>query len=293
MLNININININVRVYIYIYIYRNVKEIVACWWYMLVCSMQNCHCMLVCFLRLLATVCGNIRKVVREPRWHGQCWVHYTVYIYIHIYTYVYIHICIYIYIYTVHMAPALEWTCLEKLFPLSGALRHLLGRCPHHLDEKIQYTNSLLSWKQMNQENWEVFDQWEFSDHWKLFEQRHNASIGAMSDNIYIYIYCNLVYIVLCIYIYIIYYIYIYIQIQELCGPGFCRVQADMMIYIYICGHLWTHSQLHLYYIRIYTLYIIIYIYIHLCIYVYIMYIHIFDLGFKILFYINKVLRT
>ena len=61
-----------------------------------------------------------------------------------------------------------------------------------------------------MNQENWEVFDQWEFSDHWKLFEQRHNASIGAMSDNIYIY--CNLVYIVLCIYIYIIYLLYIYI---------------------------------------------------------------------------------
>ena len=86
-----------------------------------------------------------------------------------------------------------------------------------------------------MNQEKWEVFDQWEFSDHWKLFEQRHNVSMKAMSD-IYIYIYIVTLYCFMYIYIYI--YIYI-IQIQELCGPGFCRIQADMMIYIYICGHL------------------------------------------------------
>ena len=48
------------------------------------------------------------------------------------------------------------------------------------------------------------------------------------------------------------------FILIQELCGPGFCRVQADMIIYTYPCRHLCTHLQLHMHYIYITFMYYI-----------------------------------
>ena len=50
-------------------------------------------------------------------------------------------------------------------------------------------------------------------------------------------------------------------ILIQELCGPGFCTVQADMIIYIYPCRNLWTHLQLQLHYIYITFMHYISYI--------------------------------